>query len=44
MNTILIIINNIRADDIRKHLFLRIEKSLFFFNDYIDIPIVSSEQ
>jgi len=40
------LINNLlkRADDIRKHLFSKIEKSLFFFNDYIDIPIVSSEQ
>ncbi|ORX86881.1 hypothetical protein BCR32DRAFT_289679 [Anaeromyces robustus] len=40
------LINNLlkRADDIRKYLFQKIEKSLFFFSDYIDIPIVSSEQ
>jgi len=46
MKKLQILINNLlkRADDIRKHLFSKIEKSLYFFNDYIDIPIVSSEQ
>jgi hypothetical protein len=33
-----------KADDLRKHLFTKIEKSLYFFNDYIDVPIISSEQ
>ncbi|ORX46647.1 hypothetical protein BCR36DRAFT_356717 [Piromyces finnis] len=46
MKRLQVIINGLlrRADDLRKYLFIKIEKSLFFFNDYIDIPIVSSEQ
>ncbi|KAJ3058037.1 hypothetical protein HDU98_005848 [Podochytrium sp. JEL0797] len=35
---------NLRAADIREKLYLELESKFYFFNEFIDVPIVSEEQ